>query len=99
MGQVATVGIVWYTRMTYQKLRSIFDDGDRLPASFEEWQGIAERGCDRLTSEGYQPIHVYIDLATFPEWCRKNNFRPDSIGRRGFADTVACQQQRDRFKS
>ena len=99
MGQGATVGVAWYSRMTYQNLRHIFDDGNLLPASFDEWQRIAERGCDRLTSEGYEPVHVYIDLDTFPKWCRKNDFRPDSIGRRAFADSVACQKQRDRFKT
>jgi hypothetical protein len=78
MAQVPYIGIAWYSRISYRKLRSIFDDGELLPASFEEWQEIAETGTTKLAAAGYRPVRVYIEPVSFSKWCREHHFRPDS---------------------
>jgi hypothetical protein len=98
VGQVPILGVVWYRRIAYPELKTLFDDGDLLPILFEDWQSLAEGGRASLIRRGYDTIRVYIELDTFPKWCRVNHCRPNGLARSAFADLVAIQAQKDRFK-
>lgn len=98
MGQLSVLGVVWYRRIAYPELKALFDDGYLLPPAFEDWQTLAERGCASLTRRGYDTIRVYIEPDTFPKWCRVNHMRPDGLARSAFADLMAIQAQKDKFR-
>jgi len=40
--QVQAVGISWYRAEDYDRLKRIFSDGAKLPATFEEWHVKAQ---------------------------------------------------------
>jgi hypothetical protein len=46
------VGMSWYTREDYWRIRQIMSDADKLHDIFDEWQAAAERGERDLQLQG-----------------------------------------------
>lgn len=87
--QIAALGMVWYRENDYDRLKAMFEDGDKLPGTFLRWQDQAEQGRKKLSREGKTVIKAYIDPETFPEWCAANGHRVDAAGRMAFANAEA----------
>jgi hypothetical protein len=87
--QIAVLAMVWYREEDYDRLKAMFEDGDKLPGTFLRWQDMAEQGRKKLTREGKTVIKTYINPDTFPEWCAANGQRIDAHGRNAFANAEA----------
>ena len=86
---VRAVGLVWYRREDYAKVRKIFADGHKLPATFDQWLKRAKRKMEKIQREGHVVVKVYIDPDTFPDWCREQGIRVDANARTIFAGIAA----------
>ncbi|OWW18425.1 hypothetical protein [Noviherbaspirillum denitrificans] len=86
---VQAIGIPWYRSEDYSRLRALFTDGDRLPATFRQWESRAEEVRKRYASKGHTVIKAYIDPQTFPAWCAANGCTLDVDGRTKFANVEA----------
>ena len=73
--------MVWYKQEDYDALRAIFQDGDQLPPTYDEWLKKAEAKKAEGEAEGDQVVKVFIDPETFPEWCRIKNLPMDANSR------------------
>lgn len=87
--QISVIGMSWYKEHDYQRLRDIFDDGDKLPPTYAKWLQNAQYGFDELTSKGHIVIKAYIDPESFTGWCVKQGYRIDSKARNQFAIDTA----------
>ena len=94
--QVQAVGISWYRAEDYDRLKRIFSDGAKLPATFEEWHVKAQALHDRIASEGRLAVKAYIDPDTFPDWCKAHGKEADAQGRMAFANECAYKQARQK---
>lgn len=86
------VGAFWIREEDYPALLKIFDDGDKLPPSWNEWLKMAEEMEQGLQAYGHVVLRVYIDPATFPDWCAANDMRPGSAGRRKFVAAAVTER-------
>jgi hypothetical protein len=69
--KVSKMGIAWYRREDYDRLRRIFSDGANLPQHYDDWLKLAEKLAERLKNQGQAFQRVYIDPDTFPDWCAR----------------------------
>jgi hypothetical protein len=92
--KVSGLGLAWYRREDYAKLLLIFEDADKLPATYDEWLIGAEKGLERFKSQGIFTIKVIIDPDQFPGWCAVNGHNVDAKARIRFASIEAARQAR-----
>jgi hypothetical protein len=89
---VRAVGIPWYSRNDYPKLREIFDDGHKLPASFSDWLKGAQRLKDEQERRGIGVVKAHINPHTFPAWCAGRGLNIDASARIEFANLAAYRE-------
>lgn len=83
--KIAT-GIAWYRREHYDQLRSMFADGDKLHATYDEWRASVQELVSTMEKDDMVVVRAYIDPDTFPTWCRENGFpQLDSQARSAWA--------------
>lgn len=89
---IRAIGIPWYSRDDYPKLREIFDDGDKLPASFSDWLKGVQRFKDEKERDGFGVVKAHIDPDTFPTWCAERGLNVDASARIKFANLAAYRE-------
>lgn len=87
--QIQAVGMAWYKREHFERLRSVFEDGHVLHRSFDEWLRDAEKGRKAQEAKGVRVVCVDIDPDTFPVWCAANGKRVNAQGRMEYANLIA----------
>lgn len=88
------VGAYWIKEEDYPALLQLFDDGDKMPPSWKEWLKMAEEMEQGLKAYGHVVLRVYIDPATFPDWCAAHGTSPGSTGRRKFVAAAVTETDR-----
>jgi hypothetical protein len=78
------VGVYWLDEADYPAALRIFDDGDTLPRSWQEWRTMAEEMEKGLKAYGHPVMRVRIDPAAFADWCAAHGTTPGRQGRRMF---------------
>jgi hypothetical protein len=86
------VGAYWIKEEDYPALLQLFDDGDKMPPSWKEWLKMAEEMEQGLKAYGHVVLRVYIDPATFPDWCAAHGTSPGSAGRRKFVAAAVTER-------
>jgi hypothetical protein len=85
------IGMAWYEREDYEKLKKLFTDGGNLPATYDQWFQKAEDGLAKLRRDGYIVVKAYINPQTFAEWCRIRGLNVNADGRIRFAAEFAAR--------
>jgi hypothetical protein len=85
----AIQAMVWYREEEYPALLEFFSDSHLLPQTWQSWHERAESKRQEVEAAGDQAIKVFIDLATFPDWCRTRGISPDAEARAQLAIEVA----------
>lgn len=67
--RISIVGIAWFKREDYDKIKRLSTDGDGLPATYDDWLKAAEDIADQFRSNGQAFQKVHIDPNAFPAWC------------------------------
>lgn len=86
--QIQAVGMAWYKREHFERLRAVFEDGHVLHRSFDEWLRDAEKGRKGLEAKGVRVVCVDIDPDAFPAWCAANGQRVNAEGRTKYANLI-----------
>jgi hypothetical protein len=87
-------GIAWYRAEDYDRLKSMFPDGWKLPDTFESWLHTAQIVYDKLTAGGFVVVKAYIDPDAFPEWCRARGMKMTTEARTAYANECAADSRR-----
>ena len=77
----AQLGLAWYTRQAWARLRELADDRDKLDDTFEDWERGAMAAIRDLESIGRQVHKVPIDVDALVAWCCAGGHRIDSAAR------------------
>ena len=85
------VGAYWI-KEELSSAAATFDDGDKMPPSWKEWLKMAEEMEQGLKAYGHVVLRVYIDPATFPDWCAAHGTSPGSAGRRKFVAAAVTER-------
>ena len=83
--RISIVGITWYKREDYEKLKSLFVDGRILPESYDDWLQSAEEVVNGFRAQGQAFKKVYIDPNTFPVWCASKGLEINANARSRFS--------------
>jgi hypothetical protein len=83
------IGIPWYRREDYGRIKALMLDGAVLNDTFDDWLKRAEALEQGLQAKGQRTSRAIIDPNTFADWCRQNGQRPDADGRVLFAKCAA----------
>ncbi|MCM2569731.1 hypothetical protein NAT65_01425 [Achromobacter xylosoxidans] len=92
---VVALGMSWYSRENYERVKALSDDPEVFPNTFDSWQKLAQAGFDKFTAQGHLVIKADINPETFPQWCRDNGHRVDAKGRIAFANARAAAALRE----
>lgn len=90
--QAMELGVAWYTREGWERLREIADDPDALDESFEAWERQALSALAELQAAGHRIRKVPIDIEALVAWCRDRQRRLDSAARAEYVSEVLQQQ-------
>jgi len=77
----AQLGLAWYSREAWERLRKIADDREKLDDTYEDWERNALGTIRDLESAGRRVAKVPIDIDTLLAWCRDRHTRLDSAAR------------------
>lgn len=85
------IGLPWYTRESYARLREQMADGAALPADYDVWRQSAEQNETVGRASGLSIVRVPIEPEPFAEWCRAKGLSPDGKARQQFAREEAAR--------
>lgn len=87
--RVQAVGMAWYKPEHYQRLKAMFEDGQRLPTTYGAWLAAAEIGRRELETKGLRVMCVDIDPDEFMSWCAASERPLNAASRQTFASQAA----------
>jgi hypothetical protein len=90
----AEIGLAWYTREAWQRLRELAADVDTLDDTYEDWERGALRAIRELEAVGRRPRKVPIDVDLLARWCQERH-RPLDSGARAEYVTYLLQASAD----
>ena len=64
------IGIAWYRKEQWNRLREISTDKSELEFTFEEWLANAEKTLVDLRAQGLDASRYEVDVEKLLEWCR-----------------------------
>ncbi|HEY8380941.1 MAG TPA: hypothetical protein VIL09_02205 [Microvirga sp.] len=85
------IGLPWYARESYARLREQMADGAALPADYDVWRQSAEQNETVGRASGLAIVRVPIEPEPFAEWCRAKGLSPDGRARQQFAREEATR--------
>ena len=93
--QPHVIGMVWYRQEEYARFRKLFSDGRKLPPTHKQWLKQANKTFEEFAVRGYLVEKVYLDLDTFPDWCRRRGLDIDAKARTRFANEAVARKYRN----
>ena len=87
------VGAYWIKEEDYPALLKIFDDGSKMPPTWQQWLKMAEEMERGLKAYGHPVMRVPLDPKTFPGLVRGERHqprqrRPEELRRGGCSRTI-----------
>jgi len=79
----------WYARGEYPALLKLFNDADKLPATYDAWLNRAEGIERQFQSAGFGVARIWIRPISFAAWCKERNVAPDQAARLTFVNEAA----------
>src|SRR5687767_3308506 len=86
------IGLPWYRREDYPRIREMMADRHNLAPSYENWLAAAENNESVGRQAGLHVTRILIVPEAFAQWCTEKGVEPDSAARR---DYVAEQHSDD----
>lgn len=90
MTKISKTGVAWFSKEDYAELKKLFTDGDKLPATYEQWLAKAENLVENLRRDGHIVVKAHIEPKAFAEWCRSRGLNINSRARIRFASEFAA---------
>jgi len=87
--------IFWYRRKDYKRIRSIMDDADQFPETFDEWEKTAERRLAAEAGVSIQPVMLDPgEFLAYSPWPSEGSSR--TIARPGRMRSRTAEARRSR---
>lgn len=83
------IGVPWYAREEYARLKRLFADGHRLPPTYDQWLADLQQALQQAEAQGQVAVKARIRLADFPAWCAERGLNVDANARLEFANEAA----------
>jgi hypothetical protein len=77
----AAIGLAWYTREGWERLRELAVDRAQLDDSFDDWERGAQAAIAELAAIGTVVRKVPIDVEALLAWCQAKDLPLNSAAR------------------
>ena len=84
------VGLCWYRRKHYARIRSIMIDSEPFPVAYDVWLANAEATEARFHAEHRIVYRIYLNPDIFLSWCAAHNLYPGDQARTLYASLAAA---------
>ena len=91
-GETLIVGVAWFDRAQWTRLKEIAPDKSALDDSFEQWERNARSVVAKMKAEGLRVKEVSVDVDQLLAWCMLHGMAPDSNGRANYAAYVVKRE-------
>jgi hypothetical protein len=92
--KIGVVGVPWYRKADYVRLRALFADSARLHGTYAGWLAAARTTEAHLVGQGHRVIRVEIEPEAFVAWCSAHDVVPDAKARMRYANEFAYLDKR-----
>jgi len=75
------IGIAWYHRDQWQRLREVSTDVDKLEETYDQWLWWATKHIKEMTDAGMSIGKVHIDIERLIVRCEENGLEVNSSSR------------------
>ena len=79
------VGVAWYSRECWTKLRASAPDPEGLEPTYEDWVLMFDDAVAKIRAAGVHPERVAVEFEAFSEWCRVEGLELNSSARADYA--------------
>ena len=94
----AQLGIAWYNREAWERLRQVADDVQALDENYEAWERGGLAAVRELESVGRPVQKIPIDIDALIAWCRERNRNIDSAARAEYVTSLLLRDGRARSR-
>jgi hypothetical protein len=97
-GKIRGVGMPWFTRESWERMRAVAADRDNLPEDFAQFERIAGKRFDALIAAGHPVERVVFSLKevnAIAAWCAAKGVPFNAHVRAGFASWKLADQHRN----
>jgi hypothetical protein len=84
-GDRMVVGVAWYSRDEWERLRGMAADPEVLESTYEDWIRMATKSLGEMNAAGIFPEKVEINVDALASWCRERRRPLDASARASFA--------------
>ncbi|MDR7120681.1 hypothetical protein [Rheinheimera soli] len=78
------VGIAWYQREHWERLKQIADDSAAMDDSYDEWKKNANAGMHQIRLTDKTALRVNVDIDELLKWCAEHHKPMNSAARAEF---------------
>lgn len=89
------LGLAWYSRQNWERLREIADDRDKLDDAYEDWERQALKMIHDLEAVGRRIRKVPINIEALIAWCAERKCRIDMAARSEYVSYLLSQGKQD----
>jgi len=86
------IGMAWYRRDEWDRLREVSSDADALEETWEEWRAVAEEKLRELRERGLRVEKVVVDVELLAKWCEEAGRTVDGAARSEYAAELLRQR-------
>jgi hypothetical protein len=83
-GSARRIGLPWYRREDYQRIREMMTDPHTLAPTYETWLAAAENNEAVGREAGLQVRRILIEPDAFAQWCAEKGVEPNGAARRDY---------------
>lgn len=76
-----TIGLAWYYKEQWDKIRANSADRADLEEKYEDWETHALAMVTKMEADGYKVHRIYIDVEMLLAWCRRKGIPVDGYAR------------------
>jgi hypothetical protein len=88
------LAIAWYKPEQWPRLKEISADGDKLEATYGEWQIYAEKVMKDFAAHGVFPVKMEVDTEELLAWCNKRELPVNSENRSFYASWLLKEKDK-----
>ena len=86
------LGIAWYSRDQWERLKQVASDPGNIEDTYEEWLTNAEKTLREYAKPGVKTHRVHIDVEELIAWCKSKNVPVNGGSRSEFASEKLYQE-------
>jgi hypothetical protein len=90
----AALGVAWYSKEEWDRLREVAEDPDLLEENYEEWVEVFEGSLRQLSKAGILPDRIEVRVDELVEWCHRKSLPIDAKARSQFVAEALHERHR-----